>query len=662
MHDATYQIQPFCFLDHAGRQKLTASLTTQRFGPGETVIEAGSSDRRVFLLLAGRIDATNSRGKRVGLIDSGHYFGERAALFDLPRRLNLHAVEEVVVDAFPGDILLELLREQPAFAQGLGAALRQKQGIFVPFERFLAELQHGATQGHIVLPKLLHRYYPLVSALHRGCNDEAIDFGALGYAVARLPKNIGSTLQLLLTEEVPYLYQDPNGIFEVIETPARRRSVWEIMPGKSLVLLRDGWSDLVDLVSCLCIYTVEARKIRRRMRDTALYTALRAGGEDVMDQLPFSNDELASLRALWPDLRPRLLALSNHHEDIAIAVYKSVNNYNSAHSELWTDQLLDATHRLTGSDPRELPDDYEVHIISSNTHSVGNCLSSWLNEHTGDIVAWGYEHRPATANQPWASDSDRVIALVRDYFKAHPQAAAEKAEQDAGDGVITLTDTAQTGIGVQLLDLQQLVDRNYDQTLPDPDPRRNGMILNIDYAFGQQAEHIVGALVVLFGKRIRSVNILGKAGGLEGNRGDIFVATSFIEQEDDGLHVPDIDVDVERLKARIPDRGVRVGPVLTVLGTVMQNQVMLNFYRRIWGCVGLEMEGSYYCRQLIESLTRGVLRDDVQLRFLYYVSDLPLHVGETLSGSMRAMEGIPPLYAVTREVLTAILESEPETS
>ena len=113
--------------------------------------------------------------------------------------------------------------------------------------------------------------------------------------------------------------------------------------------------------------------------------------------------------------------------------------------------------------------------------------------------------------------------------------------------------------------------------------------------------------------------------------------------------------DVERLTNRIPDRIVLEGPLLTVVGTVIQNQVMLNYYRRIWGCVGLEMEGSFYCRQILDAIHLGVLRD-VDLRFLYYISDMPLNTHETLAGSMRLMEGIPPLYAITREVLTAIFE------
>ncbi len=112
-----------------------------------------------------------------------------------------------------------------------------------------------------------------------------------------------------------------------------------------------------------------------------------------------------------------------------------------------------------------------------------------------------------------------------------------------------------------------------------------------------------------------------------------------------------------RLAGLAPDRGIHVGNLLTVTGTLLQNRKMLHFNRHVWGCVGLEMEGAYYLRHVVESMNRGAVRDRVQLRFLYYVSDLPLRHDSNLPARLRATEGVPPLYAVTREILTGILES-----
>ena len=44
------------------------------------------------------------------------------------------------------------------------------------------------------------------------------------------------------------------------------------------------------------------------------------------------------------------------------------------------------------------------------------------------------------------------------------------------------------------------------------------------------------------------------------------------------------------------------------------------------------------------------------MRFLYYTSDLPLRHDANLSARLQAVEGVPPLYATTREVLNGILE------
>ncbi len=85
---------------------------------------------------------------------------------------------------------------------------------------------------------------------------------------------------------------------------------------------------------------------------------------------------------------------------------------------------------------------------------------------------------------------------------------------------------------------------------------------------------------------------------------------------------------------------------------------MLNFYRRIWRCVGLEMEGTYYLRQILKARSLGLMSRDVALRFLYYVSDVPLVPSATLAGGLKPHEGVPPLYAITREILTSIFEQE----
>lgn len=646
------QIIPFRYLAPEQREALRADLDEHVFEPGEVLIEQGDPhDDRVFLLTEGSVQFIDrARGKpgRMRTVGSGHYIGERAALFSEPRGLEVRALERVRALTMSGQRFVQIVHESTAFAQALGSILRDKQGIFTPFERFRVELQREVASGSIDLQRLLPLYRELEPALHPNVSsNEDIDLGALTYAVRRLPDNLTRTLSFYLTEVLPHMYADPDRRFTRIETRARRRAVYEMIPGKNMVLVRDGLSDLFDFISCLCLYAIEAKKIRRRLRV--------GGGLDALSSM-----ETESLAVVWPvDTVERVREIALHHEDFRIEIHKELNNYNSAHAETWCKQIAAATRELLGVDPSDLPHDFDVHVISSNTHSVHNCLSPWLGQREKQIVEWGLASGHAMTEEPWHNPFDLACALARDYLLAKPDEVEVRAAVEAEAGILTLAWTAFTGIAVQLIDPSKVQWADTDPGIPNQPPERPSLLVNIDYAFGEQAEHIIANLSALFGRHLASVNVLGKAGGLLGERGDVLVATGFVEQYLDQYHaVPGVPtVRPERLRDRLPGRGVHQGNMLTVTGTLLQNRTMLHFNRHIWQCVGLEMEGAYYLRHLAQSMGRGTIPDDIALRFLYYTSDLPLRHDANLSARLRATEGVPPLYAITREVLTGILES-----
>lgn len=647
------QIIPFRYLSRGQREALADAATERSYAPNDVLIEAGDGeDRTVFLLLSGRVRILGDdegQWRTLGTVTQGHYFGERAALFDEPRSVEVRADSAVRTLTIPGDRFLDMVHDSTAFAQSLGSILRDKQGIFSPFDRFRVELLRQVAGGSVDLQRLVPLYEALEPALHPHASDPAtLDVNALAYAARRLPENLTRTLSFYLTDVLPALYSEPESRFARVPTAARRRAVYEMLPGKNMVLVRDGISDLVDFVCCLCLYAIEARKIRRRVRD--------AGG---LDAIPTADVE--ALASIWPtDTEERIRELALHHEDFRIEIHKELDNYNSAHAETWSKQIGAATRDLMGADPVDLPDDVDVHIISSNTHSVHNCLSPWMGENAQRILDWGRESGHMLTEESWDEETDLVYALARDYARAHPDEVARRESREREAGILKLHDTAFTGIAVQLIDVGRMDWETTDPGIPDRAGGGPSLIVNIDYAFGEQAEHVIANLVSLFGRNLASVNVLGKAGGLVGERGDVLVANGFVEQYRDHFHaLPGGDgaVDVARLRRRLPSRGIHVGNVLTVTGTLMQNRTMLHFNRHIWRCIGLEMEGSYYLRHVVQSLNRGSVRPGVHTRFIYYTSDLPLRHDENLSARLRAAEGIPPLYAATREVLTGILEA-----
>ena len=668
------RVIPFRFLPADSITKLMKTSMRIQYSAGESIIVQNSwPDDRMFILIEGTVHIGTEKGsshsgssdfQRHSVIDEGHYFGEWEVIFDVPRVQTVWAVGPVVCYQVPGSLFREFLSTAPGFAQAFGVILREKQGIFQAFDRFRAELLRGIAIGHLDVSELLHHYRALEPALHRGAkNSRILDGEALEYAVRRLPDNVTRTFACLLRDELPNAYNEPDLFFPRIDTQARRRSIWEMLPGKNLILLRSGISDLVDFLTCLCLYAVEAEKMRKRVYDSSGLGKLRKalekdhlskpGQRKLLGDLGFDDREIEALRSIWPgDTVERLYQVVNHREMFSVDIRRQRADYINRRTELWTHQVGDGVAQFLVSPG----DPLDVHIISSNTHSVTNCLNPWCQEQRDTILHWAREIKHPALEQHWAESGDLLYALLRDYFRAFPEQEHAARQEGNRAGIHTLAATPATGIQVQLIDLHQLKGRVIDPGLGLIDVPRGTVIVNIDYAFGEQAEHIIRNLILLFGPRIRSVNFLGKAGSLVGRRGDVLIPTCFIEQVTD--MVQELNQPTEKtvfLEKAIGKDRIHQGPMLTVEGTLLQNRLMLNFYRRIWSVVGLEMEGVHYHRQVQESKSIGMVSREVQQRYYYYVSDLPLEHGSNLSKPLESHEGIPPLYAITREVMYQIL-------
>lgn len=667
---------PFRFLSASHRDALIAQMSFEEVEAQTVILEKHAvDDQRLYFVLSGQVEVFDPHShKIISVIDRGRYFGERAPLFDTTRAYSVRASTQVKLASLPAHAFLAQMQQDAAFAHSFGAILREKQGLFRAFDAFIAELMHGVSEDVVHFRELVRLYRRLEPALHHlAADNERIDFDALAYATRRLPENISSVYMLYLTDSMQEHLDAPSQHFRPIETPARRRVVYELTPGKLMIILRDGVSDLIDLLTCLCAYTVEAKKIRRRVQRPATLKLLgeQASKELTAEQeeallmrLGFSPEERIGLTRLFQTQHTarKLFQIALHHEDFNIQITKQVQSYNSVHAEMWTDQIVSSTRALLGCTPDALRG-VDVHIISSNTHSVVNCLGSYLFEKQKEIEEWGATSHPEIFAAPFHVREDRLFALARAWFKAFPQERKVRAEREREGGIIRLEDTALTGISVELIDLARVSLSQIDPHISamaglDEQDRASGLIVNIDYAFGQQAEEILSILLTLFGSSVRSVNILGKAGGLAGKRGDILVANSFVEQTQEILSdLPGINAcELDLLREAVPDRSVYEGPVLTVAGTLLQNRVLLNFYKKIWGCVGLEMEGTYYLRELKKAMHLGVIPANIDMRFVYYISDVPLATGESLAGAMLPEEGIPPLYAITREILASVIK------
>ena len=115
-------------------------------------------------------------------------------------------------------------------------------------------------------------------------------------------------------------------------------------------------------------------------------------------------------------------------------------------------------------------------------------------------------------------------------------------------------------------------------------------------------------------------------------------------------------IDIEDLKSSTKCN-IHMGPMLTVAGTILQNSELLNFYKQVMGCVGVEMEGYFFSRE-IENCIKHSLLGDFITRCFYYVSDLPLDPDQNLSkeeGNVSWDEGIGSMNAIQRFILKQLI-------
>lgn len=660
---------PFQFLPSFEKDRLYKLLQPVQTVANEWLFSQGFSKKAIYLLEWGQVELIYEEAPFVrpaNVVMPGHYFGERAALLAQNHAYGAKAVTETLSWTLPGEELLELVHRYSIFAQSFRTILRDKHGIFLPLENFHAAVASSLAKRTFRMESLIKLYAILQPALHPFVNDmHTLDLAALYYAVRRLPDNITTVFSWFFTDEVPVLYFEPQKIFPVISCKARRREIWQMLPGKNMVLLRNGISDILDFLSCLCLFAIESQKIRKRLHDPLLLRQLKIfqqtfeekpidlkqSAQVLNQQFFFTKEESDALHDIWNEKTlQRLYEITIHHEDWTMSVERQLNNYNTRRSEKWANLVSQGVKDFLGLNPWNLSEDVEVHIVSSNTHSLVNCLSSYPRQHRDEILDWAKSQKHPFLHAQWNNIEDLIYGLIGEYKKTNPSKLDETSQEK---GIFRLNEQFTTGIEVQLIDVSKLAPF-IDPGLPKLNLDRQILILNIDYAFGEQAGEILRNLITIFPRHIRSVNIIGKAGALVGNRGDILIPTAFIRQTDDSFFsLP--EAQSHNLNSHLSHHQVHQGPMLTVAGTLLQNSPLLHFYSNLWKCIGLEMEGVYYARQLNESMELSVLRHEVVQRYYYYVSDLPLDSESQLSKPLSVIEGIPPLYAITREILTAIL-------
>ncbi len=514
-------------------------------------------------------------------------------------------------------------------------------------------VRHGAIQGSFLIDDFLSGYRAIHPSLHRYCNvDDMVDVDALLYVLARLPDGIHLVREILMQSDIPDKVPSLEGLQEV-SVESRRRTTYLLGPERLVIVAREGVTELLDLVTLLAAFEVESRKIERLLKASSLLEDLRAfvGGDQGAEnrllvrlafELGTTDDQIMALHELWGgNTISRVVALADRPPHLRVRLHRDY----CLQSAL--DRSRSWAHRLARNVAERMAGRRQIHLMSSNTHSTVNLLSPFPRQYQDEILASG--------ECPEGIHPDnRIYYLMKKWLT--PERLQEQALADGECGIYTLSDLDRVGVTAQLIDLARIPPDLCDPRLRLGEWDEPPVLVNFDYAFGDQAG-VVGEQLFreLAGHRVRSLSIMGKAGSLVGARGSLMLPSYLIrEGTNDVYDIPGGNwlscADLDGLVERVHDSG----PVLTVLGTILQNDELLRSYRDDWKALGLEMEGIPYLRAVHQALKLGLLESDMRVAIGYYASDAPLVPGESLARSLSA-SGLDATYGLNVAILRKIL-------
>jgi hypothetical protein len=497
--------------------------------------------------------------------------------------------------------------------------------------------------------------------------EDRIELNGLVYVIERLPEGIEECQFINLTADEGY----KNSHFAAIIPPKRRRNCYRIDKDQMNIEITRGRSEIYDILTHLTFLFIESHKIQARVSLNEGEDFIREWKhlEDiVLNKKPISDKEKEVLIVHLGNILGRTynevsriyktfsseknphkffnliywlgkLAIKEVYEDKKRTItFSSVLIEEIGHhiyGEIWANEIKST---LKKHDLIKRP----IHIISANMHSVLNSIyaKGALPEEAKNLK--GFELYQLLSN----IDSKPLQKRVKNYA--------------SDNGLIYIEDSSGTNINVQIIDTDKI---NFDVSSfkKEHSIKEHAVIIVMDYAFGEQAYETMDELLKPYNADnekifldVKSVSIMGKAGILEGGKGDIMIPDAHIfEGTADNYPFKN-----ELSKEDLEGFGVKAfdGSMVSVLGTSLQNKDLLKFFHdSTWNVIGLEMEGAHY-QKAIQSASRirGNISENVKVRYAYYASDNPLETGATLASGGLGMTGVTPTYAITQRILEQI--------
>lgn len=497
-------------------------------------------------------------------------------------------------------------------------------------------------------------------------NPNKIELDGLLYVLDRLPEGIEECAFIHLTSDEGF----HKASFTPIVPKKRRRNCYRIDQHQMNIEVLLGRSEIYDILTHLTFLYIEADKIReigfdmKELRPKRIWNIIE---EVAKGEKKFTRKEKETAII-------HLSALLGRSFDETLAAYHKFG------SDENPDRLFKIIYHLgqVSFNDKKGEREREIHFSSILQERVGHHLfgEKWANKLKNVLVKENLHQRPmniisanmhSVKNMIFANDALKRPCKTETDYSLYEEISNNKNLQDRildhalSQGMIYIKDESGCNIDVQIIDLKKVSLKNTPfskSNFSDED-----ILIVFDYAFGEQAFEIMDELLRPFevnGQErklnVKSISIMGKAGILTGEKGDIMIPTSHIFEGTADNYPFENALKLEDFQ----DNELKAfeGSMVTVLGTSLQNKDILSYFMNTsWKSIGLEMEGAHYQKAIqVASKIRHHINEDLFLCYAYYASDNPLETGSTLSSGGLGLTGVKPTYLITLRILEKILK------
>ncbi|MFN8364333.1 MAG: hypothetical protein U0T78_03290 [Cloacibacterium normanense] len=495
-----------------------------------------------------------------------------------------------------------------------------------------------------------------------------VELDGLLYVLDRLPEGIEECAFIHLTSDEGF----DKGSFEPIVPKKRRRNCYRIDEHQMNIEVLLGRSEIYDILTHLTFLYIEADKIRN------IAFLIDEDGEPkrswkIIEQVAKGEKKFSR--------KEKEVALIHLSSLLGRTFEETLNAYNNFGEDNNPDRLFKIIYHLgkVSFDDLKQVREREIHFSAILKERVGHHYfgEKWANHVKQVLGDNNLLNRPlhiisanmhSVKNMLFANDALKKKQTKDVDYSLYEEISNKKELRDKvleyaiSKEMIYIDDNSGSNIDVQLIDLSKVDLKN--SPFANSGYKGDDVLMVFDYAFGEQAYEVMDELLRpfeyegnVYTMNVKSVSIMGKAGILTGEKGDIMIPTSHIFEGtadnypfENALKLEDFQDDELRAFE---------GSMITVLGTSLQNKDILTYFMTTsWKSIGLEMEGAHYQKAIqVASKIRKHISEDLFVMYAYYASDNPLETGSTLSSGGLGLTGVKPTYLITLRILEKILQS-----